>query len=694
MNLASVERLLTAQKIYAIKAIVNLENPKEALILEVPGFSKPNVFTLAQSGEAIISILCKEIPYVISDLLCIIIKRVFYKGFLIMQINNELCLLQPTCHSLETDFKSLARGLSQRKRLQLERLFYIQVGGRVNKPRKGSIWCPAKEVYRSYLRKLIDRKLCPELSYHSANFLKEHLDTIQEISAGRLSNKEELARIMVLLPISRKGPNSTQQCYFTSVSDKCSSPKTIIAKKDQISKTTGSGQTLLESGQSWMEILCDNPQRGIFDDVEHDGNLSNSSPKRNGICNTTTDTHKVRHSRFSVRIFQDCAGHFWARPIISEAKIRELQADNPIQLPQACFLGNGPEDCRKYLSRLFVSVAERGSMLLEITQPINGSLSGALPKNVEDIIYAYSNGSTLWNPEIEMELFFGEISLDDDVKDVAPFSLTPLSLFSPYQYSSLVFTGSFLVYLSAKWIVRNSVIIYVVSALIGVFLSFIVFAFALQNLIPRGFAAIPIRLGGWPLSLYVYYKVYQNIGAIFRSYPGICSTISTAICYRWGPPSDPRTLNLMKWSLQLLSCVAIYTSIEHKPLAVTIITLLVTWQFWIQAYKLIRSTFLTTKKMIRKYLYGPEPRKLLSEEEYQEEKTIYTNLELDQLRNYCRNSPPTKNWKLVSRLHNPQRMASFINGDSDHVNPTEVSQHSHISYTDDEDSDGYLTDDD
>ena len=41
-------------------------------------------------------------------------------------------------------------------------------------------------------------------------------------------------------------------------------------------------------------------------------------------------------------------------------------------------------------------------MLLEITQPTNGRLSGALPKNVEDIIYAYSNGTTLWNPEIEV----------------------------------------------------------------------------------------------------------------------------------------------------------------------------------------------------------------------------------------------------------------------------------------------------
>lgn len=36
--------------------------------------------------------------------------------------------------------------------------------------------------------------------------------------------------------------------------------------------------------------------------------------------------------------------------------------------------------------------------------------------------------------------------------------------------------------------------------------------------------------------------------------------ISFAVCYRFGPPSDVRTVNIIKWALQLLALIGIYFS--------------------------------------------------------------------------------------------------------------------------------------
>lgn len=43
---------------------------------------------------------------------------------------------------------------------------------------------------RSYLRKLIDSKLCPDLIPHSKNALKGRLEIVQELSLDRLKNND------------------------------------------------------------------------------------------------------------------------------------------------------------------------------------------------------------------------------------------------------------------------------------------------------------------------------------------------------------------------------------------------------------------------------------------------------------------------------------------------------------------------
>lgn len=85
-----VKSLIDNGKLYSLKATVNLNDDQCSLTLSIPvpseggessknGKFRTKSFTLAQSSEVIISILCMEIPYTISDLLCAIELPVFYQ---------------------------------------------------------------------------------------------------------------------------------------------------------------------------------------------------------------------------------------------------------------------------------------------------------------------------------------------------------------------------------------------------------------------------------------------------------------------------------------------------------------------------------------------------------------------------------------------------------------------------------------
>lgn len=54
-------------------------------------------------------------------------------------------------------------------------------------------------------------------------------------------------------------------------------------------------------------------------------------------------------------------------------------------------------------------------------------------------------------------------------------------------------------------------------------------------------------------------------------------------------------------------------------------------------------------------MFGPIPRRLLTEEEFEAESDSYTQMEMEKLKEFCRNSPSTKNWKMISRLSNPRK---------------------------------------
>lgn len=65
-------------------------------------------------------------------------------------------------------------------------------------------------------------------------------------------------------------------------------------------------------------------------------------------------------------------------------------------------------------------------------------------------------------------------------------------------------------------------------------------------------------------------------------------------------------------------------------------------------------------RKVRQFVYWkPEPRRLLTEEEYQKQGEEETRHALEELRKYC-NSPEFSPWKAVSRLQSPKRCGFLI----------------------------------
>ncbi|KAK1898738.1 Nuclear envelope integral membrane protein 1b [Dissostichus eleginoides] len=80
------------------------------------------------------------------------------------------------------------------------------------------------------------------------------------------------------------------------------------------------------------------------------------------------------------------------------------------------------------------------------------------------------------------------------------------------------------------------------------------------------------------------------------------------------------------------------------------------------------------KKRLRAAVrWKTEPRRLLTEEEFQREAEEQTRKALEDLRKNC-SSPEFRSWRTVARLTSPKRFADFVEG-SPHLVSDEVSVH-------------------
>lgn len=249
-------------------------------------------------------------------------------------------------------------------------------------------------------------------------------------------------------------------------------------------------------------------------------------------------------------------------------------------------------------------------------------------------------------------------------------------------------------FFSVPSLCRNALLFYSTGVAFGVVASLLIAIFIVSRLLPRKTAAYSVVFFGWSLMLYVLQLLWSNIYEVLEQYKhvlagyvAVSAMISFAVCYRLGPPTNPRTLDLLQWSLQLLCLALVFLSSELREVTGAIVIVMLTVYNFPAAWSAKLRTYWKKR-------FPPEV-KLLTEEEYLLQADVETRKALSELRKFC-SSPDCKTWAVVTKLKNPVRFALFVEGES-HLADDEMLQYELDSADDlgrrDDRNDPELTDD-
>lgn len=276
---------------------------------------------------------------------------------------------------------------------------------------------------------------------------------------------------------------------------------------------------------------------------------------------------------------------------------------------------------------------------------------------------------------INISLFSKKTCFKIDPADRSGYTVKLLRKFDIYLF--LVFLAGMMLFLFADLLSRSQLFFYSAGMSTGMIASLIILFFVLARLLPKKSPFYVLIIGGWSFSLYAIQLVFRNLRVIVREhwhmalgYVGVVGFISFAVCYLYGPLVNEKSINILSWTLQIFGLLLIYLGIQIQQVAFAIIVAVVFSKYLEYPVTLAVSAW---RKMRRFVHWKPEPRRLLTEEEYQRQGEEETRRALEELRKYC-TSPESSPWKTVSRLQSPKRFADFVEG-SPHLMSNEVSVH-------------------
>nr|XP_034957968.1 nuclear envelope integral membrane protein 1 isoform X2 [Zootoca vivipara] len=233
-----------------------------------------------------------------------------------------------------------------------------------------------------------------------------------------------------------------------------------------------------------------------------------------------------------------------------------------------------------------------------------------------------------------------------------------------------------LLFFCADLMSRSPFFFYSAGISIGMLSSLLIVIYVMSRMVPKKSPIYLMLVGGWSFSVYLIQLVFRNLQEICKlyweyllGYLLIVGCISFAVCYKYGPLENERSINLLTWGLQVLGLLFLYAGIQIRQIAIALIVIAFCTKnleypvMW--AYAIYRKVSTVPEK--------PSPPRLLTEEEYRIQGEVETRRALEELREYC-SSPEFPAWKAVSRIQSPKRFADFVEGAS-HVVPNEASVH-------------------
>lgn len=154
----------------------------------------------------------------------------------------------------------------------------------------------------------------------------------------------------------------------------------------------------------------------------------------------------------------------------------------------------------------------------------------------------------------------------------------------------VLFAGLF-IFLSAVDLSQNTLFYYITGVSIGIFASFLVLLYFLGKLLPKRKMMYGALIGGYAVGIYLVQFLWENLQLIMVSYQTyvfwyvlITGLISFVVCYRFGPPKNQRSRNLIKWGLQLAAVVMIFFSSHFEEATTAIILLTAMFYYFPQSF--------------------------------------------------------------------------------------------------------------
>jgi len=345
---------------------------------------------------------------------------------------------------------------------------------------------------------------------------------------------------------------------------------------------------------------------------------------------------------------------------------RIIRASDFEELRIFCHLGQGPE---------LVGFWSAAEMRLKID---GDSYNVYMAENVSMVQTMHREHSSTW--------FYSSLPWKSKTMRLNPFETTCVGVLSREEYTlslqkfrvnywQVVMTlAGVALFVYAPSLCRNVFFHYTTGVAAGVFLSLVVVSFLIQR---------KFNLGKWALACYslsvyflttIWYNLKQYLienHIYVLGYLVTSALVSFAVCYRMGPVSNPRTINLIQWTMQLAALILIYLSSYHQVASLSLAICILTWS-------LIPNTFKTQVQVQYHKTFVKPKIRLLSEAEYMDQSRVETAKALDELRDFCLNSPNANAWKHITSLKSPTRFAEFVQGDS-HVTQAEVIEYSGVS---------------
>lgn len=136
-------------------------------------------------------------------------------------------------------------------------------------------------------------------------------------------------------------------------------------------------------------------------------------------------------------------------------------------------------------------------------------------------------------------------------------------------------------FFAAPAVARSAAVFYTCGTGIGVLAFLLIAVFLASRLLPRRVAGYALVLFGWTLVVSWLEFLWSNVQDVVDNYRHyvVCyvvgsAALSFAVCYRVGPPSNPRTLNLIQWSLQLAGLACVYFSSDRSDLMAAVVVVM------------------------------------------------------------------------------------------------------------------------